>query len=172
MTVQAFGGNVFGVLARWTTEIFSPTRDTVPYAVIRHNPLADGERRDYDTLQAALDDFGIDAPLVPTWIPDRMGLPDVTAQNTKDGILFHAVYSNGDTYLRITFNEASRVEYGVLEKDYQNLEDMLVSGIHHYIVTDMDRTKVFWWNGEIEGHISGNITKEEMEKIIGSIYER
>ena len=173
VTAQALGVNVFGVVARWTTEIFRFTDRSVPYATVQTNPLAEGETRNYDTLQDAVDDFGIDTPLAPTWIPERFSLSEVTATNTtKIGISIFAIYSGENGYLRIYFNETSFHDYGIIEKNYEGARDVPISGLHHYILSDKEKGKAIWWNGELVCRISGSVTEQELELIIKSIYKR
>lgn len=69
ITAQSFGFNLFGNLARWTSEIFHLEESSAPYATITKRPLAEGESATYDSLQEAVDAFGINAPLMPTWSP-------------------------------------------------------------------------------------------------------
>ncbi len=171
VTAQALGMDVFGVMARWTSEIFHFMDTSIPYAVIQSDPLADGETKNYDTLQDALDDFGLDVPLAPSWVPDRFELSKVIAANIKSGILIRAAYTAPDDFLRISFNESSNKLYGSLEKDLSTAKAIDISGILHFIVTDQGITKAAWQNGELECHISGNVTMQEMEQIINSIYE-
>lgn len=171
VTAQALGVDVFGVMARWTSEIFHFTDTSVPYAVVQTNPLAEGETRSYDTLQDALDDFGLDVPLAPTWLPERFAVSDITASSAPGGISINSVYFYGDDYLQISFHEVTNADHGNLEKDFLAAEDVVLGGSHHYILTDSNRIKVIWWNGELECHITGNITMQEIYKIIKSIYE-
>lgn len=171
LTAQALGVDVFGAVARWTSEIFHFTDSSIPYAMIQTVPLAEGETKNYDTLQDAVDDFGIDVPLAPSWVPDRFVLSEVIAENISSGILIYAAYNASDGFLRISFNESSKDIYGSLEKDLSTAKAIDISNILHFIVTDQGITKAVWQNGELECHVSGNVTMLEMEQIINSIYE-
>lgn len=169
-TAQAFGADVFGAMARWTTEIFRFTERSAPYAVVQTNPLAENECRSYETLQEAVDAFCIDAPLVPSWIPEQFELSEVNALNLKGGVLIQAVYYAKDRYLRISFYEIANTDHFALEKDHAGSEVYQISGINHFIVMDNERGKAIWQNGELECYISGDVTEQELHTIIKSIY--
>ncbi len=170
VTAQALGVDVFGVMARWTSEIFHFADTSVPYAVVQTNPLAEGETRSYDTLQEAIDEFGIDVPLAPTVLPERFVSPEITATMTAGRVSIRVVYRIDGTYLRLSFAETVTKNHGMTEKDIDDAEDLFIAGIHHYITTDTNRMKATWRNGELECHISGSITSQELKDAIKSIY--
>lgn len=171
VTVQAFGVDVFGVIARWTEEVFQPQRDSVSYAEVRKNPLKEGEIASYDSLQEAVDAFGITAPIVPQWIPEEFALISVDAANIRRGIVITADYENGNGNLQIHFKETDVIDFNDIEKDNKIIELHNVEGIDHYFIYDSDYQKTFWQNGELECQISGDVSKEEMNKIVDSIYK-
>lgn len=71
VTAQAVGIDVFGALAQWTEETFhftssdlsSPDLDLSTTDSAVTNP-------GYDEMKAALDELGVETPVVPAWIPD------------------------------------------------------------------------------------------------------
>lgn len=171
LTVQAFGVDVFGVITRWTEELFLPQRDGVPYASVQKNPLEDGENASFASLQEAVDAFGITAPIVPRWIPERFVLNSVEAVNIARGVVITAGYRSENGSLQIHFKETDVVDFNDIEKDNTTIELHNVEGIDHYFIYDSAYQKVFWQSGELECQISGAVTKEEMEKIVQSIYK-
>ena len=170
ITAQSFGFNLFGNLARWTSEIFHLEDSATPYATITKTPLAEGESASYDSLQEAVDAFGINAPLVPTWIPERFELVSVTAVNQPTGVLIVAECENDIEFLQIRYKEL-KGNTSQLEKEDSSVELYIWSGIYHYLVTDLGREKVSWQNGIFECCIAGNVSEIEMTKMINSIYE-
>ncbi len=171
ITVQAFGVDIFGVITRWTEELFLPQRDGVPYASVQKNPLEDGESGSFASLQEAIDAFGISAPIVPQWIPERFSLTGVEATSRTRGVVITAGYKSEDGSLQIHFKETDVVDFNDIEKDNTTIELHNVEGIDHYFIYDSAYQKIFWQNGELECQISGAVTKEEMEKMVQSIYK-
>ena len=43
-------------------------------------------------------------------------------------------------------------------------------GIPHYHISDMDLEKVTWVNGDIQGVITGSVSREELRQVVASIY--
>lgn len=170
VSAQAFGFDLFGALARWTAEIFHIGSDEVPHAEITLRPLAEGENTNYDSLQAAVDAFGITEAIVPTWVPEQFELMNVTASNRKEKIFVCAEYVSGDKFLQICYNEI-RTNENVVEKEDGPVETYLCGNIQHYLVSDMGRTKAIWQNGVMDSRITGNVTEEEIIEMIDSIYK-
>lgn len=170
VAAQAFGLNVFSGIARWSSEVFRVQSEEVPYATIRFDPLEEGEEATYDTLEEAIDAFGITAPIVPKEIPERFTLTEVTAANRAGGILICADYECEDGYFQIQYKESTNFNlYGFEREDgYRGVYSC--NKINHYLITDMERWKAYWQNGEIECFMSGTVSEQEMKNIIDSIY--
>lgn len=171
MTPTASGSRLFEVLGRWTADIFQLEDDTDNYAIIRNRPLTEGERKEYDTPEEMLEDFGIDAQLLPAWVPERLGEPDVWAKSDDHGVKFYIFYEAENAFLNITFTEQDPNAMHSVEKDYQDATIKEINRIWHHVIIDQDITKIIWENGELECHIFGNIPWEDMEQVLYSIYE-
>lgn len=171
VTVQAFGWNVFGAIAHWTSEIFQMKDNSTPHARIRTNPLAEDEEVYYDTLEEAVEAFGITEAIVPKRLPERFKLTRVWATNKASGVIICADYVSGDEALQIRYTEVDNLNFSSLEQEDNDVEVDFKGKIKHYLLSDLGRQKAFWQNGELECRISGNITKQEMKDIVDSIYE-
>ena len=141
------------------------------YAVIRQHPLEEGETKTYASVQDMLDDFDIDGHVVPTWVPERLGEPDVWAKNTSHATSMYIDYELDDEFLSIFYTEMPLANNQSTEKDYQDADMKKIQGIPHFIVVDMGITKIVWENGELECHLTGNLSEEEMKEVLYSIYE-
>jgi len=170
VSAQAFGFDLFGALARWTAEIFHIGSDEVPHAAITLRPLAEGESAQYDSLQEAVDAFGITEPIVPTWVPERFELMNVTASNREEKIFICAEYLCGEDFLQISYNEIEANSVTV-EKGDESVKSHSFGNIQHYLVSDLGRTKAVWQNGILDSRIAGNVTEEEMIQMIDSVYK-
>ena len=170
VSAQAFGFNLFGALARWTAEIFHIGNDEVPHAAITLRPLAEGESANYDSLQEAADAFGITEPIVPTWIPERFELMNVTASNREGKIFICAEYLCGNEFLQIRYNEIE-TNSNIVEKEGGAVKLHSFGNIQHYLVSDLGWTKAIWINGSLDCGVAGNTSEQEMMDIIDSIYK-
>lgn len=171
LTPLASGQNFRQEFGRWTQWIFQMKDDTDDYAIIRNRPLAERESRTYETPQAMLDDFGLTAHLVPTWVPERMGEPEVWAKNSTQMLGLYIDYECGDEFLSIYYSETIATNVRDIEKDYKDAYTKKIEDIPHYVIVDKDCTKISWENGELECHITGNLPYEEIEQVLYSIYE-
>lgn len=172
MTAQAFGVDVFSAIARWTAEIFRLDGGTTPYATVTLHPLEVGEEAAYESLEEAVEAFGIDAPLVPKEIPERFELVDVTVSCHEMGIMINADYKSADDeYLRIRYSEAAAREFNTVEKENGDVSSYFKGGIKHRLTSDLGRQKVVWQNGDFECRISGDISQQEITDIVDSIYK-
>lgn len=167
---QAFGLNLLGAVARWNADVFRFRSKEVPYATVRFDPLEEGETACYDTLEEAVEAFGITAPVAPAWLPERFTLTGVTAENRAGGILIYADYECDDGYFQIRYTEKIELDLRGLEKEV-NVELYSCSGIDHYLMLDMERWKAYWQNGELECRMSGSVSEQEIKDIIDSIYD-
>ena len=171
MLAQACGVNIWGMIARLTSETFRLEEAETPYAEVTVYPIAQGESASYDSLQDAVSAFGITDPLVPSWVPERFGSPEVYVENKASGICIYADYETGEEYLCIRLNESSRATQRTVEKDSSPDVSHIRRGIDHHIIVDQSLLKVTWNNGVFECHMSGGITVKEAREIIDSIYK-
>lgn len=166
-----------GRFTRWTAETFGFGTHQTEFAEITKRPeLAVNEEREYESIQALCDDYGITAPLFPTWVPERFGEPMVVAVNPRKGLSFHITYDNDKDNIHITMYEITS-NMRDTEKDSYYADCELIHGIRYYFLSDdnADRgfplEKVAWQNGQLECVMYGTTTREEMKQIIFSIYE-
>ena len=170
MTAQAFGVDVFSAIARWTAEIFRLDGGSIPYASVTIRPLAEGEEATYESLEEAMEAFGIDAPIVPKEIPERFELVEVWAVQKKPGVLIYADYKSEDKIFQVRYSEANAQEFNTLEKENGVVDSYYVNGIEHRLAFDLGRQKAVWQNGDFECQLLGDISRHEMKTIINSIY--
>lgn len=71
----------------------------------------------------------------------------------------------------IVYNITIENEFNVYQKDTELLEEYIVNGITHYITGNNSNLSAMWTNENVEGHIYGDLTLEEMRQMIDSIYK-
>ena len=118
-----------------------------------------------------LDDFAIDGYVAPTWVPKRLGEPVVQAENSSYGLQLRIDFRADNDFLNIYYSESPPTNNRSTEKDSVGATTEMISGIEHHIVVDLGITKVVWINGDLECHLSGNLSEEEMKEVLYSIYE-
>jgi len=118
-----------------------------------------------------VDAFGITEKVVPTRIPERFTLMQVTAVNQKGKLFICADYVSGEDYFQISYNEIRTNEKSVVEKEEQPVRSHSYGNIQHYLVCDLGWAKAFWQNGSLECYIAGNVSEQELMNMIDSVYE-
>ena len=173
ISAQAMGFDVFGKIARWTEETFHFSSARQTSAAVTRYPLAEGEQMAFETLEDAVDAFGITAPIVPKRIPDGLSLTGVTALYNASGIEIYAAYEgDGDAELfAVDYREVAAGGETIVEKDASSVGLYERNGIGHYLITDKGCEKAIWQNGELECFMAGMIARKEMREIIDSIFE-
>ena len=171
MSAQAFDLKAwFSSVISWTSEVFQVGGEDVPSASITLRPLEDGERAEYNTLQDALDAFGIKVLLIPQWIPEGLKVEEVHAQNMGGFIKISVLYVDGESSLLVQYREVTPDT-----KDYEKFGPQVsvdtYDGIKHYLMPNNQQYQAYWQNGELNCSISGDVSQEEMIQIIESIYE-
>lgn len=162
----AFGWNIFQAVADWTEETF--------------HFLTDQERQvhseeDVYRKQRLRVEKRTDVPAVPNWFPKgttTSGMPKETIRTNR--FVVHASYLVGtrEFTVRITIHDTPPETYTITyQKNAVIEEEYLAGGITHYIMGNNKTLSVMWVNGCVEGHIQGELTVEELQQMIDSIYE-
>lgn len=165
LCAQAAGFDVFGSLARWTSETFRFTpaiqqeTEVSPY---------------YEPLRQALGDNGILWELAPKWYPEGfVGLEPVVEKNKFNVTVFTKFQdaSGKEFSVLITRQSPSEsLETMVYEKDEASVETYMSGERSFYIFSNArDTTMAMWSDGGFEESICGELSVEEVQKIIDSI---
>ena len=142
------------------------------YAVVHKRPLAVGETKEYDSVQDMLDDFGLDEPLMPVKVPERLNHAIIIeAENSRQGMYFRVTYETENEFLKFYCAEVPPANVRSTETDQESAATEKIEGISHFVTVDLEVTKIVWVNGEIECHLSGNLPYEEMMEVLYGIYE-
>lgn len=171
VSAYAAGFNIWGAVAKWTDERFS-FGDTNKVMAMPLSPDFEG---DYYSLQDALDAYGITDTVAPTWIPNGYALSRLkVAEKQSYNEFLAACNGNYEGVLTISIVQHKRddLDFAIQEKDSSEVLVHTMGGVDHYIMSNNGRIVALWISGGCECAIRGNITIDEMVRIIDSIYER
>lgn len=163
--------NIFDMVGRWSDEVFRFAPEGVASQPPEDEKLGE---RGYLSLQEALDDYGITEALAPTWVPEGFELYEAEAIPFPDigKTEFHELYQDGDktisTYI-VQRNVPTTRDY---EKDIDAVKIYVAGDVEHYIFDNNGRIAVTWYVGDFECAIQADVSVEEVERMIDSIYER
>lgn len=167
MTAGADGFSLWDTILEWGRETFG-----FQSAKYTEEPTEYKAPEQLGGLEHEFAQYGIGgADLLPTYIPENYRTIDTKAIEGDGYVMLTSLLSD-DTHTivlqyRMFTNEVGYPEY---QKNDEDPEPYVVSGIKHYIAKNEEVYTCFWINGNMECSISGVESKEELIKIIDSIY--
>ena len=123
----------------------------------------------FDTMQDALDAYGIKQRFAPTWMPEGFERTEVFVSNDTVQRSFYEAYMRGEEFISISVldylpsNPSMRCQGGGLVEIYE------VNGVKYYLYRNYSRNNVGWFKDGFECTMGGDVTMEELKKIIDSI---
>ena len=163
---SAFGFDILQAFADWTAETFG--------FVTPGQEEAEAPQDPYLELRLAVAEE-TDLPVVPTWSPKDTELDgEINVAYRSNGVSIRALFScaQGPFTIRYqVYNLVPEAYTGTYQKDDQHLEIYKKDGISYYIMKNNDTYSVAWTSGNIEGHIQGLLSSDDLKKMVDSIYE-
>lgn len=165
----AFTANAFGY--RPAQRFFQWVNDTIQ---IVSNPsglmeLPSDNHTEYHSLDEALDANGFDSASRITWIPQDYSLSSVQARSLTDLTKVSAIFESERGELVIEIRAFNSTEWcGTVESDFDG-EVYQHNDFIYYVSSNYEFTIAGWLDDTYSYEISGQITKEEIKKIIESI---
>lgn len=160
VTASAMGYNLWGWLPKWDSELLSFESES---------PQIETNSISLHGIPSVLTSLGIDEPLYPTWLPDDMARTEYVFE--EDPFILHEAYSGNDRFLSITISPSSGSETAKYQKLQNPPTEYENSNVVHYIFDNSNNLQAVWNTGAYSTVIAGNITLDEMKRIIDSVYE-
>ena len=170
-TAQALGLNLWGAIARWTSETFGLFTDRI--AAQEDHP-EEQVAEQLVTLQKLLFEHEVVTARLPSYIPDRYAEFDTTVTENPGYTDFACLMKSGETPtdLIVQYRLHRDAPYTPLyEKDEASPDVYTHNGIDFYILTNKDAYCAVWSLGHLEGFISGAASRGELTVILDSIGE-
>lgn len=164
---SAFGFDILQAFADWTAETFG--------FVTPGQEEAEAPQDDpFLKLRLAVAEESSIAA-VPNWYPQGTKVDeDLKISYRSNGTSLQALFSSGQGTFTIRYQIYDTIPetyVGIYQKDANQLETYNVNGISHYIMKNNETHSVAWTNGNIEGHIQGLLSVDDLKKMVDSIYE-
>lgn len=171
-TVQASGFNLFRTLAEWTASVLRIGNDSSEQISMEKNDLAVGETRAYETPEEMLADLNIKGCVLPTWLPERFSLQLCEATKSEVRISFRVIYTADTGCLALKWWQDPNRDTPLIEKDQKDVLSLFVHSVEHYIFYDGESgmEKAVWNNGDFGCRMMGDVSQEELERIVKSVY--
>lgn len=156
---------LWDIIARWAKETFSfVSGEDTEYS----EPTPDSQE-EFTSLQDALIKSNRDPSIVPTWIPDGYQFDSVTKNISPVRESFTAFYIRNDGAIRILIHSYLDSDPHIVEVDGTPSEIYSSQDVDYYLFTNQEQVQAVWVNNSFECIISGNVSIDEMKKIIDSI---
>lgn len=168
MAASAFGFDLFELFAGWNSEHFqfvSPWRT--------EEADEQGAEDPFRQLRSAVERLS-DTPVVPRWAPSGTeAVIDIVQEAMSDGTRISVAYQcdNGRFNFVIYFYDIPLEEAAIYQKNDDTVTEYSVNNIDHYIMNNNGRYGVSWTNGNAECSIQGDLTLNDLKKMVDSIYE-
>lgn len=173
----AAGHDLWRMLARWTDETMGITPGRIVPAQEDAIRIPE-EGAEYTSLQEAVNACALSRPMVPHWLPEGFTQVDLVVDTGfPDALIFQGAYQRNEDTIVIFVEvflpregENART-YGDFQKDEGDPIPYEAGGVIHLLSTNAGRSIALWSNGPAQGSISGDITMDELKRIIDSIYK-
>lgn len=169
LTVQAAGVDVFGAIARWTTELFSfgKTEESRGLVVDGKWPEIDLEQnQQFTSLQEALDYYGVTEVVAPQWIPDEFDQESVSVEQNSIWLAFFAEYADENgKMLVISYSSYVSEPPTYYEKSGSLLEIFEISGNTYYAFKNLNNYIIAWVTPHFECCISAPLNSTDMDSL-------
>lgn len=164
ITANAFSfKDVWNAVVTWTKETFCFNMGV---------EVSEPEATDYFeylSIRDALDANGLNPEIAPTWVPDGYELVDLIIEKNPMQETYLAVYSAGNSRLKITVKSFVNSRPEQIETDDSFVELYSSSGTDYYIFTNYDQNRSAWLTGSYECYISGDLSIKDLKLMIDSI---
>lgn len=164
MTASAFGYNPVQTFLSWANGVIQIYSN--PSGIME---LPEDSVSEYSSLSQALLENGLDATGCPTWIPNDYEAFSVEAAFANNFDKYSAIYHSkrGEILIRVVFTK--RDEWTAAEERDDGGRMETINGLECYIISNLEQSKAGWVIGPYSYLISGQITEDELIKMIESI---
>lgn len=168
-TASATNFDLWSKFVNWTKQAFGFSEQV----------QFDEEAKFPEQLSEMIDDMksrGISPEgIMPAYLPEGFAAEEGQTQclELDNMVIFASLLTKGDSNIVVQytlFTDGNMEDGGVYSKDEGEPEEYKIGGITHYIMTNAGEYMAIWRNGAIECSISGVDSRDELIKIIDSIY--
>lgn len=161
--------SIFDVFFRWTEsifEFFSPGEDK-PSNMYTFQTDHPGLQQLYDEVTA----LGVTKPVVPMWVPEEYTLTNLRGFPMPDGHKVHAVLQWEDHAIILAYRISTDIIASEHEKEDPTVEIYECAEVQHFVMVNDGNISITWTVDGAECSISTDLEKEEVYKMIKSIYK-
>lgn len=175
VTAYALGYDLWGHVAAWTRETFGFIGEGDPNAMDRYDKV---QERTADEIPEQLRDLyllmvekGFDPDMIPRYIPAGYTVDESEYQKSAGLETIYCLLVNGDSSITISYDlPRDGAVPSFYEKDVVEPEIYESNGNIHYILLNNNQYYAVWMVGNMECSIYGFTSRDELIKMVDSIY--
>ena len=160
----AMGFDFWGAMRDWTEDRFSFLVEDSLYQRTEHEDP-------YFKLREELRTNGVTVEVIPEYIPDGFSLSSAVTDESLSGLGIFSTLTNDDKEILLNYTVTTKEPNSIFTKDEVSPEVYTVCGIDHIIFTNEGNYIAVWMNQNIQCEIQGVEDKEDLLKMIDSIYK-
>ena len=157
---SAMGFNLWGWVPKWTD---------ADVRFVAETPVQEPGEDDTHGIPTVLESLGITEPLYPTWLPEDF--MRMESKVIEKPLLLCEIYQGNNRRLSITISPISGPETTLYQKEESTPSEYIVGNTVHYIFDNTNEIIAVWYTEDYTTVLAGNISIEEMKKVIDSVYE-
>lgn len=185
LAVQVGGSDPATRFARWTTDRFTfgqtnllPEAEKEPeegnppqnFSTESSDPIL------CDSLEEAVTELGLEGDLIPNWLPEGYALESAEVRHLAGSSAMYAYYTaSKEQFIRFRYcrdHPDSSGGVSIHEKDDTPVETYERDGVLYYFLSNEGYESVTWMLDDLtECSIGGGLPREELRKIVDSLYE-
>lgn len=164
----AMGFDFWGAMREWTEDWFGfLAGENVGGSLYGENDI----EAPYSELDKALDASGVAIDVVPQYIPSGFLVSSVVSSEGMRGLNVICTLTNNDREIILNYLVLEEEPARIFAKDDASPEIYTTNDIDHYILTNEGSYLATWINQNVQCEIFKVEEKEELLKMIDSIYE-
>lgn len=171
LAAVAVGADAF--VPGWWDRVHSWTKEIFSFEHVPNGTQGEEPEKQHNlallSLQEALDLYNITQPLAPSWLPDGYVDVDLKSQRTPREVTISAVYEKEESQLVIKIRQIVGAKELKIEKTEGLIEVYSINGIDYFLIENNEAMQAAWVVDEFECLIGGNVSMEELKRIIDSI---
>ena len=160
VAANAMGLNLWRVFARWTNDTIGLSNSFIP-------------SDDYSVLRDKLNEFGIKAQVVPTYVPEGYSIRLFSFEDTFEGEAMVLLLGRAEDTILLRYILADDVPDVYFAKDDGEPEEYCSGGVTHYLTKNEGQLRASWIpeDGNLVCSITTTEERSELLRIIDSIYQ-
>lgn len=181
LIASAMGYNFWEYVINWGKETFQigtqaevtndPGTSETQQATVGEGSISMGSDSSYQSVEDAVKALNVSI-LIPNWIPDGYVFVQADISRTAQRKSVIASYQSEDKtlmYNAVIYNSIDAA-YSY-EKDETSGETITTNGVDYYFMTNLEQNRIVWIRNNVVYSINGYVTKDDLVKMLNSIYE-